>query len=104
MEDLCLLGNPCASYAGYRDFVIAALPALTLLDGQEVTREERIEAERRMERTGLRAEVERQQREYMVRREREREEAEEEIRKGRKGYEDPGTDFVTNRTNFYKVC
>ena len=37
-----LTGNPCTDYEGYRDYVIATLPQLSWLDGQEVTRSERI--------------------------------------------------------------
>ena len=37
-----LTGNPCTDYEGYREFVIATLPQLQWLDGQEVTKSERI--------------------------------------------------------------
>lgn len=39
-----LLGNPCHSYAGYRPFVLGTLPQLEVLDGEDVTHKERIEA------------------------------------------------------------
>ena len=45
---LTLLGNPCADYPGYRDFVVGLLPGLKELDGREVTRAERIEAVQKM--------------------------------------------------------
>lgn len=37
-----LTGNPCTDYNGYRDYVIATLTQLEMLDGKEITRSERI--------------------------------------------------------------
>lgn len=42
LEDLYLMGNPCADFGGYRVFVIGTLPQLRRLDGKEVTPTERI--------------------------------------------------------------
>lgn len=42
LKDLYLMGNPCASYKGYRHFVIETLPQLMKLDGEEITQSERI--------------------------------------------------------------
>ena len=42
LEDLCLMGNPCADFSGYRVFVVGTLPQLRRLDGKEVTPSERI--------------------------------------------------------------
>jgi len=39
-----MIGNPCTKFDGYRDFVIAVLPRLQILDGREVLRSERISA------------------------------------------------------------
>ncbi|EGD73085.1 hypothetical protein PTSG_04799 [Salpingoeca rosetta] len=44
LRELYLTGNPCATYTGYRQYVITTLPNLAILDGQEVTRSERIRA------------------------------------------------------------
>ena len=44
LEDLYLMGNPCAEFGGYRPFVIGTLPQLKRLDGKEVTPSERIVA------------------------------------------------------------
>ena len=44
LEDLYLMGNPCADFGGYRPFVIGTLPQLKRLDGKEVTPSERIVA------------------------------------------------------------
>uniref|UniRef100_A0A0X3NHU6 Protein tilB homolog n=1 Tax=Schistocephalus solidus TaxID=70667 RepID=A0A0X3NHU6_SCHSO len=44
LRDLYLIGNPCADYEGYREFVIATLPQLKSLDGTEIGKAERIVA------------------------------------------------------------
>ena len=48
LKELYLVGNPCADWSGYRDFVIATLPALEKLDGEEVKPSERIRAKQRL--------------------------------------------------------
>ncbi|KAJ3325843.1 Protein tilB [Boothiomyces sp. JEL0866] len=42
LRQLYLTGNPCTDVEGYRYFVIATLPQLQTLDGQEIKRSERI--------------------------------------------------------------
>eukprot|EP00192_Tetraselmis_astigmatica_P004398 CAMPEP_0117686704 /NCGR_PEP_ID=MMETSP0804-20121206/22631_1 /TAXON_ID=1074897 /ORGANISM="Tetraselmis astigmatica, Strain CCMP880" /LENGTH=429 /DNA_ID=CAMNT_0005498493 /DNA_START=619 /DNA_END=1908 /DNA_ORIENTATION=+ len=42
LADLFLLGNPCADWPGYRPYIVAALPQLKRLDGQDITPTERI--------------------------------------------------------------
>ena len=42
LDDLYLMGNPCADFGGYRQFVIGTLPQLKKLDGTAVTPSERI--------------------------------------------------------------
>ncbi|XP_047494652.1 dynein axonemal assembly factor 11-like [Penaeus chinensis] len=44
LKELFLTGNPCTGYHGYRPWVICALPGLEDLDGQPVTRSQRIRA------------------------------------------------------------
>lgn len=44
LEELYLIGNPCTDYAGYREYVIATLPQLKILDGEEIGKAERITA------------------------------------------------------------
>ncbi|XP_076657840.1 touch insensitive larva B [Halictus rubicundus] len=44
LEQLFLMGNPCADYSGYRDYTIATLPQLKELDGTVIERSERIKA------------------------------------------------------------
>ncbi|RZF39579.1 hypothetical protein LSTR_LSTR001100 [Laodelphax striatellus] len=45
LEFLCLLGNPCTDFKRYREYVVAALPQLQILDSQEILRSERIKAQ-----------------------------------------------------------
>ncbi|CAK9805540.1 Dynein axonemal assembly factor 11 [Anthophora quadrimaculata] len=44
LEQLFLMGNPCADYEGYREYVIATLSQLKELDGKPIARSERIKA------------------------------------------------------------
>jgi len=45
LNELHLLGNPCADWHGYRRLVAAELPQLFSLDGQPITPSERIQAQ-----------------------------------------------------------
>ncbi len=42
LQDLYLVGNPCADWDGYRQFVVATLPQVQKLDGTEIKPSERI--------------------------------------------------------------
>ncbi|XP_055966343.1 dynein axonemal assembly factor 11 [Sorex fumeus] len=44
LKELFLMGNPCADFDGYRQFVVATLQQLRWLDGKEIERSERIQA------------------------------------------------------------
>jgi len=44
LEELYLVGNPCANYEGYKEYVIATLTQLKKLDGIDIERSERIKA------------------------------------------------------------
>ena len=44
LKELFLTGNPCTDYPEYRDYVIATLPQLQVLDGTEITRTDRLKA------------------------------------------------------------
>ncbi|CBH10187.1 hypothetical protein, conserved [Trypanosoma brucei gambiense DAL972] len=44
LDQLHLTGNPCTKVAGYRAYVVHALPQLRELDGEEVIKTERLEA------------------------------------------------------------
>lgn len=44
LEQLFLMGNPCADYQDYREYVIATLVQLKELDGTSIERSDRIKA------------------------------------------------------------
>lgn len=57
LEDLYLMGNPAqTNWDGFTEYVVAKLPQLGRLDGQEITRSQRIVAEQKLAR--LEAELE----------------------------------------------
>ncbi|GAB0095314.1 Protein tilB [Sergentomyia squamirostris] len=66
LRELILTGNPCVDFKGYRDFVTSTLPQITHLDCVEVTRTERIKAEKKH--TEIRQEIIQQQAKYKIRR------------------------------------
>ena len=81
LEELYLTGNPCTDYEGYREFVVATLPQLKSLDGKEVTKSERIQAQQKM--PEVRKLIEQQQKVYLEKREKEKREYEEKKAKQR---------------------
>ncbi|XP_076156182.1 dynein axonemal assembly factor 11 [Alosa pseudoharengus] len=70
LKELFLLGNPCAGYHGYREYVISTLPQLQSLDGEPIRRAERIRALSGLEQ--LRRRVLEQEAEQLQKREREK--------------------------------
>jgi protein TilB len=48
LREVYLTGNPCTTFDGYRALVIALVPQLTKLDGEEISRSERIVARQRL--------------------------------------------------------
>ncbi|KAI3425988.1 hypothetical protein D9Q98_007956 [Chlorella vulgaris] len=48
LEELLLLGNPCAAWPGYRTYVLGTLPRLQRLDAEPVLPSERIAAARQL--------------------------------------------------------
>ncbi|GMH38661.1 hypothetical protein BSKO_06545 [Bryopsis sp. KO-2023] len=42
LKEIFLVGNPCAEWPGYKNFVIGKLPQLQRLDGRDIKRSERI--------------------------------------------------------------
>lgn len=42
LRDLYLMGNPCADWEGYRQYVVAVVPQLDKLDGKDIKPSERI--------------------------------------------------------------
>lgn len=48
MYELYLTGNPCTHWEGYKDFVIAKVPTLKRLDGEDVNRSQKIQAQQKL--------------------------------------------------------
>jgi protein TilB len=55
LRELFLMGNPCTDWAEWRLFVVGSVPQLGTLDGEEITRAERVRASQAVPR--LRAEL-----------------------------------------------
>ena len=72
LRELYLTGNPCTDYEHYREFVVATLPRLKMLDGKEITKSERILAKQKL--GMIRGRILQQQKEHALKREREKEE------------------------------
>uniref|UniRef100_A0A8D3BVL4 Leucine-rich repeat-containing protein 6 n=1 Tax=Scophthalmus maximus TaxID=52904 RepID=A0A8D3BVL4_SCOMX len=72
LTELFLVGNPCADFQGYRQYVVAALPQLKWLDGTEISRSERIRASQGL--GEVRRRVRQQEEEHLRRRAEEKEE------------------------------
>ncbi|XP_002157387.2 dynein axonemal assembly factor 11 isoform X2 [Hydra vulgaris] len=66
---LYLTGNPCTDFIEYRNYVIATLPQLTHLDGQEISKKERILAMQNI--IELRCDMLRQEKTYFEKKEKE---------------------------------
>ena len=67
-----VVGNPCATYQYYREFVITILPGLKMLDGVSVERSERIVAKQKF--SEIKTTILQQEQEYFAKREKEKEE------------------------------
>ena len=67
-----VVGNPCATYQNYREFVITILPGLKMLDGVSVERSERIVAKQKF--SEIKTTILQQEQEYFAKREKEKEE------------------------------
>ena len=72
LEELYLVGNPCAQFEGYRDYVAACLPQLKTLDGTTIETSERIKAQQNFR--FIENKIIEQENAYLVQREIEREE------------------------------
>ena len=67
-----VVGNPCATFQNYREFVITILPGLKMLDGISVERSERIVAKQKF--SEIKTTILQQEQEYFAKREKEKEE------------------------------
>jgi protein TilB len=50
LTDLYMTGNPCTDWANYRPYMIAKVESLLRLDGQEITKSERLAAKTQLPR------------------------------------------------------
>ncbi|KAM4704915.1 dynein axonemal assembly factor 11 [Rhinophrynus dorsalis] len=73
LQELYLVGNPCAEFEGYRQYVVASLPQLKCLDGKEIERSERIRAVQDFPQ--VQQKIREQEHAYRLKRAKEREEA-----------------------------
>ncbi|XP_044540277.1 dynein axonemal assembly factor 11 [Gracilinanus agilis] len=96
LKEIFLMGNPCADFEGYREFVIATLQQLQWLDGKEIERSERIQALQNY--PEIREKIKEQEKAYCLKRAKEKEEAqrklqeEEEKEKQKENRNRPGFD------------
>uniref|UniRef100_A0A4W2CED3 Leucine-rich repeat-containing protein 6 n=1 Tax=Bos indicus x Bos taurus TaxID=30522 RepID=A0A4W2CED3_BOBOX len=93
LKELFLMGNPCADFDGYRQFVVATLQQLKWLDGKEIERSERIQALQNLPVVEQR--IREQEKAYCLKRAKDKEEAqrklEEEESKGEMGRSHTGS-------------
>ncbi|XP_072630626.1 dynein axonemal assembly factor 11 isoform X1 [Canis lupus baileyi] len=73
LKELFLMGNPCADFDGYRQFVVATLQRLKWLDGKEIERSERIQALQNF--PVIEQQIREQEKAYCLRRAKDKEEA-----------------------------
>ncbi|KAL1767742.1 tilB-like [Sigmodon hispidus] len=73
LKELFLMGNPCADFDGYRQFVVVTLQQLKWLDGKEIERSERIQALQNY--PAVEQQIREQENAYCLRRAKEKEEA-----------------------------
>ncbi|XP_073749320.1 dynein axonemal assembly factor 11 isoform X4 [Callorhinus ursinus] len=78
LKELFLMGNPCADFDGYRQFVVATLQQLKWLDGKEIERSERIQALQNF--PVIEQQIGEQERAYCLRRAKDKEEAQRNLR------------------------
>lgn len=95
LKELFLMGNPCADFQGYRQFVVATLQQLKCLDGKEIEHSERIQALQNY--PVVEQQIREQEKAYCLRRAKEKEEAQRKLEKQQKNKDkkkqsDPGFD------------
>merc|ERR1712130_580598 len=72
LEELYLVGNPCAGFCDYRPFVITVLPQLKILDGTNIEISERLIARQSFEE--IKNSILQEERNYLSQREKEKQE------------------------------
>ncbi|XP_059248951.1 dynein axonemal assembly factor 11 isoform X2 [Mustela nigripes] len=78
LKELFLMGNPCADFDGYRQFVVATLQQLKWLDGKEIERSERIQALQNF--PVIEQQIREQEKAYCLKRAKDKEEAQRNLR------------------------
>nr|KAF6405200.1 leucine rich repeat containing 6 [Rousettus aegyptiacus] len=81
LKELFLMGNPCADFDGYRQFVVATLHQLKWLDGKEIERSERIQALQDF--PVIEQQIREQEEAYFLRRAKDKEEAQRRLQEER---------------------
>uniref|UniRef100_H0WXC6 Leucine-rich repeat-containing protein 6 n=1 Tax=Otolemur garnettii TaxID=30611 RepID=H0WXC6_OTOGA len=82
LKELFLMGNPCADFDGYRQFVVATLQQLKWLDGKEIERSERIQALQNY--PVIKQQIREQEKAYCLKRTKEKEEAQRKLQEEHK--------------------
>ncbi|XP_068937413.1 dynein axonemal assembly factor 11 isoform X2 [Petaurus breviceps papuanus] len=82
LKEIYLMGNPCADFEGYREFVVATLPQLRRLDGKEIERSERIKALQNY--PVIEQKIREQEKAYCLKRSKEKKEAERKLQEEEK--------------------
>ena len=100
LHHLYLMGNPCAEFSGYREFVIATLTRLKTLDGTLITKSERIKAIQALPK--IKVNIQKAEREYKAKRQLEKAQAELEIEANQKEYDNEALDMDERRKIFYQ--
>ena len=100
LKELIMMGNPCCKYDGYREYVIGHITQLQVLDGEEISKSERIKAVQKL--SDLEPLIRNQESEYRLKREQEKHEVQKEIETKRVEYEDENLSAEEQRRNFYQ--
>ncbi|XP_014643437.1 PREDICTED: protein tilB homolog [Ceratotherium simum simum] len=83
LKELFLMGNPCADFDGYRQYVVATLPRLKWLDGKEIERSERIQALQNF--PVIEQQIREQEKAYCLKRAKDKEEAQRKLQENANG-------------------
>ena len=100
LKTLYLMGNPCAKFEFYKEYVIATLPQIEFLDGKPIDKSERIQAIQKLDK--IMPKILASQNNHLIQREAERVDNEREIKEKLKEYDNPNLDLDTKRRNFYQ--
>jgi protein TilB len=100
LTSLFLMGNPCAEFEFYRQFVIATLTSLEFLDGSPIDKSERIQAIQQMDK--IKPKILAAQDKYLTKRLADKVTNLDEIKAKMSQYDNPELDLDTKRQKFYQ--